>query len=365
MTERVAIATMLDNGKRAIIPTMIERWAGIDWAGAEPVIVACCYDADAELMDAARAAAKRSGIQLLPFIPSALKTGSNTAAEISSIVRGLATFDANPHTGGPANIVYLHKVAILREATRLGVLSLEPEVDWVLWLDSDIDPRAHAWVCLRQVLTETIGPFAPQVAVGVYATRMHGAPISQMMDRDPGESGQMTDGSNRYIPLKAGRIGYTQIAGFGCSLMRRTVLADLGWAEYTKYREDRTLLWELVGNPNIGILGEDVWWFRRLELATGCPPIQDGRVRCRHYQSDGSFWRYDEGPDRSLKVVFVTDEQDPAAAVAVRNTGDAPMEVPSYGLSIAPGAEALVSPEILLTLQATWPRAVQLVREVA
>lgn len=331
-TETVAVVTMLCDAKAALIPQMTRRWDAIDFGGRRVVYVAVCNDASAETEYVFRNATSR------PVVPVRI---NNVASYVPDMEHER---DVRPAEYA-SNIIYLHRMAIMREAARQTTLNLRDSdgrpVDWALWLDQDVEPAADAFALLHGVLTRNKGPQAPRVACGLYCTRHWGQDITKWL----GESG------GSYVPIMAGKVQSSRCVGFGCALMRRKTLRDIPFDTYTQYREFRRWQCEINRAETSGVMGEDIWWFRQYEIAYGTAPVVDNRVLCRHYHDDGSYWEYRADADGYLKAHYVTNEVLPGTGKLVRNVGADVIEIGGYGVSIAPGEERRVSGELASSLR--------------
>ena len=331
--ETVAVVTMLCDHKANLIPLLVPRWNTIDYGDRDVVYVAVTNDACQltcrRFEEAAAYPVQFVGIkEMAKHVPD---------LDFERCVRPEEQM---------ANIIYLHRMAIMREAARTRALNLrcvgedgKPRpVDWVYWLDQDVDPRAHSFLCLHQVLTATRGPQAPKVACGLYCTRLLGQDITGWLGDEQPRS---------YAPIIAGQVQASRVAGFGCVLMRRKTLAATRFDTYTDYRLARRRQREVNRKDTEGVLGEDIFWFRQHEVTTGQVPMIDNRVRCRHYHADGSYWRYDEEDGSPyLTPHYYTDEVLPGASEVVCNISNETLRLDAYRLAIPPGAEARVSMEI-------------------
>lgn len=334
-TETVAVVTMLCDAKRALIPLLTPRWDAIDYGGRRVVYVAVTNDASPETVNAFQCATKR------PVVPVSLNNLADYVPDLEH------EKDVRPQEYA-SNIIFLHRMAMLREAARQAVLKLRDgqgrPVDWVYWLDQDVDPRAHSFLSLHGVLTKNRGPQAPRVAAGLYCTRNWGQDITQWLGDDTAKMG-------RYIPIIRDQVQSSRVAGFGCCLMRRSTMAKVGFDSYTAYREFRRWQREINRPDTEGVMGEDIWWFRQYEQTYGTAPLIDNRVRCRHYHADGSYWRYVETGNGTLRPDYCTDEVIPGVGVPVRNVGAEVIELRDYKLRLAPGEECRVSTEIAHSLR--------------
>lgn len=326
MPETVAICTLIEDRKAAILPMLAKRWSGIDLGGRDRQYIVCTQDASPETTR-----------QFLRAV---------APAEVQEVSLGnlevLAPGASQADTWGPDQLL---RIAYLREAVRQT--ALRSAADWIFWLDSDVDPDAGgapSFGCLHQCLTATVGPMRPRLASGLYATRFCGLPIQQWIDGN----------GNAYLPLLADRQSYSRVTGFGCILMHRDVLADIGWADYAEHIAAVKQHAAEVGEVE-GVIGEDCWFARLAEYAYGMPTLIDSRVLCRHYHADGSYWYYDRGEERSLQPRYVPAGQQPGVTTRVRYTGTVTLDWPILGRTISPGEEVDLSPELLLTFAAVIP----------
>ena len=326
MPETVAICTLIEDRKAALIPRLAPRWAGIDLGGRERIYVVCTQDATEPTV-----AEFRRGV---------------APAEIRQVTLGnlevLAPGAAQADTWGPDQLL---RIAYMRQAVRQAALATA--ADWFFWIDSDVDPDAAgrpSFGCLHQCLTATVGPLRPRLASGVYATRFCGLPIQQWIDGN----------GNSYLPLLADRQTYSRVTGFGCLLMHREVLERVGWQDYPQHIADVKRHAEEAGQVE-GVFGEDCWFSRLAEYAWGMPTLVDSRVLCRHYHADGSYWHYVPGEERSLQPRYVPAGATPGVTTRVRYHGEAALDWPILGRTIEPGEEVDLSPELLLTFETVIP----------
>jgi len=334
--ELVAVVTLLDSRKSGLLPILVPRWNEIDYGGRRFVYVAVvndCRPCDQEAFGALVADGPAEGVVFVE------------AEDLYDRVWDLHRIADMQPGDSYVNIVFLHKMAELRQAGREAALRLEIDgrpADWVYWLDADIDPRSHSFPLLNQVLTATVGPHAPQVVSGLYCTRYGGQDI-------PRWCGDKAEG--RYIRLIPGHQQSSRVAGFGCTLMARDLLESIGWERFADYRRGRE---ERVGDDmtDLGVLGEDVYWFRLAEMLTGLTPLVDNRVRCRHYHTDGAHWIYDEvdDPDQPgtarLRSRYSYTDWRFDLTEAVRNMTEEEWRLPEYDLVVKPGVVAHVSEEV-------------------
>jgi hypothetical protein len=332
--EPVIICTLLDESKAAIIPRIAARWRELDFGGRPVAVIACSQDASKATKQAFAEAVGYTAV----FVES---------PNVDKRVPGSDKLAKLAQEGTYSNVIFMHRLALLREAVRVQALKArfdQGPAKWFFWLDSDVDPRPDdAFLRLHKVLTATRGPQKPRTACGIYASRHWGGDIN---------SKWIGEGAGLYVPLRPHRVQVCRVAGFGCALIPREVMARIGWGGYETYRAHRRDALELDPANGSGVLGEDIFWFWQLEQAGGAPPWVDTDVRCRHYQADGTFWRYEEHENGFLHAVYVTDDRDEAATIRLVNDGPDPIEFACYNLSIQPGAEASVSPEVWNAIEA-------------
>lgn len=353
MREIVALVTLLQDSKAALIPLLAPRW--LEAVGDRDIVaVAVCNDAGGATRE--RFEDECAKFENVKAVVLACAQDVDAQVDDLDLAREMRDPDQQAvYWSAPL----LHRIALLRESARDVVRKLDcngRRPDWVWWLDSDIDPRPHGFEILRQDLRETTGPMAPQVVVGPYPTRVGGQDISQWVE--PGSP-------NTYVPQREGMIQATRVAGFGCVLMRPDVMDHVGWDRYGVWRKRRRMALELGQKPAPGVLGEDVFWFRAYEMTYGITPYQDNRARCRHYHADGTYWRYDTDESGNLVAHYYTDERLLEAAVTIRNIGDKTIADQTYGVCVLPGALEVVSPEVCKELRARPDAEIEVVSHAA
>ena len=349
--EIVAVLIPLDDRKADLLPLLVPRWDATDYGGRQVVYLLGCMDASPATVALFRSLTPRQTVQVL--------STDEGRAGLKSVVWAYEHIDEQPGNGYHCNVIFLHKMAMLREAMRTAVVSddfaavVGAQPAWIDWLDQDIDAGPDSFLRRLAMLTGNTGPQRPRVACGLYCTRYEGEDIK----------------SSTRLPLRPHTVFATDIAGFGCALMDFETAEAVSFAGYTKYRFNRS--WNMELGREYGALGEDVYWFRQLEFWCGVRPFVDTDVRCRHYHADGTHWAYEEdGSDEIpiLKARYHSETQLAHAAVKVINKGAVPALLDIYGLELAPcGGEALVSREVADKLCEYYPDAIEVVerREAA
>lgn len=326
----VALCLLLDDPRRALALDLLPKWE--QEVGSAVWIVGGDYG---EETAAAFEQAARFPVQWV-------------RADLTEVGE-LPTREELARSGGYCNPAFLHKMAVHRESVRQAALALPVAPRYLWWIDADTDPGPGAIHYLHQVLTTTTGPLAPRAVSGLYCERHSGQPIPQHW-------GSMTDPRRTLVDLHPGRVVPCGFAGFGCVLMTAEA-ATVGWGEYGRYRFWRRSVIERdyhAQTTPFGIMGEDVYWFRRAEATFGVPLYLDTRVLCRHYHEDGSYWTH--LPEPGMPTRFVTEDADPRRQVTIRNDGPVPLTLQHYpALTIAPGFHRHVSPEVAGLFERDFP----------
>jgi len=277
-TGGVTIVTLLDDSKADTLATVVGAWRELDTGGRPVGVVALAQDASDETVAIAREAWGDRGEFRVCRIPP---------EEITKRVPDLEWLGREGDLGGGQSPIYLHRMAVLREAARQAVLQLpNGERHWVLWLDADVATPPETFDRLHRLSRQVAGiqwGFRPAAVSGIYPIRGGGQMRQWLGD------GTM----ERYIPLRPGKVVAARVAGFGCVLMTGEVLQQVGWEDYGEYRRNRRRLSEL-GQAKAGPLGEDVYWFRLAELECQVPLYLDCDVRCRHYDELGGWWVHED-----------------------------------------------------------------------
>lgn len=332
MGEKVAICTLIEDAKAALLPLLVPRWNVIDLGGRELEYVVCMQDASRETARAFRDLA--------------------TAPVRFIRAENLTQFVTGPDGArGPVwHPALLLRIALMREAVRVAALATG--ADWFLWLDSDIDPEddegAPCFGTLHWTYTSTTGPLAPRFVSGLYCTRFGGQPITQWLDGY----------ERRYVYTKRDAVQAARVAGFGCMLVHRDVMQWASWDRYNLHIANRQAWIDAhPGEEPPAIIGEDCWLLRVAEGSTAAqvPCYTDNRVRCRHYHADGSYWHFVNDGDDGLRPAYVRAGLAPGAGIRVRYTGAEPLTWPILGDPIQPGEVTLLSPELVETLRAVIP----------
>lgn len=343
--ERVAICTLVDADRAWLTAHVARQWAGIDFAGAEARVFACVQDAD----DPTVAALAGN----LPWPVCCV--GVPHVAELVDDLPGRGEVFGGASYVHPA---FLHKIAVYREAVRQAALAEYGDwtADWFLWLDSDTVPVQEVWQHLRADFAATTGPMAPVVYAGLYPERRTGHSIPQYR----------SSGEQRYVELVSERLQHADFSGFGCTLIPRRIMATegMGWETFGAYRYHRRHQLECgLGKGSVGMIGEDVWWFRRCEHKFGPALCLDTRCLCRHYHRDGSFWEhYPDGS--SLPTRYVTAEVEASEQVSLFNKGHRGVGIDHYRAYVPlvmPGEAIRVSPEYAEALVRLMPEEVEIV----
>ena len=170
-TGGVTIVTLLDDSKVDTLATVVGAWRELD-TGDRPVgVVALAQDASDETVAVAREAWGDRGEFRVARIPP---------EEIAKRVPDLEWLGREGDLDGGQSPIYLHRMAVLREAARQAVLELPAtEREWVLWLDADVIPPPDGLLKLlwridaRRYVTsrEHVARFMPAVVSGIYPTR--------------------------------------------------------------------------------------------------------------------------------------------------------------------------------------------------
>lgn len=316
-TGGVTIVTLLDDSKADTLATVVGAWRELDTGGRPVGVVALAQDASDETVTLAREAWGDRGEFRVCRIPP---------EEISKRVPDLEWLGHEGDLDGRQSPIYLHRMAVLREAARQAVLELPlDEWEWVFWLDADVAPPPIGLADLQWRLGARLRFEGAQPALStLMALRgfLPGAVSGIYPTRDGGQMRQwLGDGTmERYIPLRPGKLVAARVAGFGCVLMTGEVLQRVGWEDYGLYRQQRRRLCEL-GQAKAGPLGEDVYWFRCAELEYQVPLYLDCDVRCRHYDASGGWWEHEEQGGLLEPVYHAPDTVADNEPVPIGDTG--------------------------------------------